>query len=106
MSERKFSFWIRLAPPLIWPFRLGGEVIQYEMASGADQVDHHVGNARVFGEVLNVATINEYKIERCQTGKAVLPAICNHSHPIICAQKVKGCGSPLVLDFNRYQGRR
>jgi len=36
MSERKFSFWIRLATPLIWPFRLGGEVIQYEMASGAD----------------------------------------------------------------------
>ena len=56
MSERKFSFWIRLATPLIWPFRLGSEVIHYEMASGADQVNHHVGNARIFGEVVAVQT--------------------------------------------------
>ncbi len=76
------------------------------MASGADQVNHHIGDAWVFGEVLDIATINEHKIERCQSGKAVLPAICNHSHTIICAQKVKGRSGPLVLDFNRYQGRR
>ena len=106
MSERKLSHCIRLATPLIWPFRLCGEVIQYEMASWVDQVNHHVGDRRVFGEVLDVATINEDEIERCQPGKAVLPAICNHSHPTICAQKVQSRSSPLVVDFNRYQGRR
>ncbi len=106
MPERKFSFWVRFVAPFIWPLRCDGEVVQHKLASDRNQVDHHVGNAGVFGEVLDVAAIDEYQVEWRQPRETVLPAISNHRRPIICTEKVESSANPMVVDLDRHQARR